>query len=299
MVSLSTVLEVSRPGWWIVNVWLYVAPTGQQWDLLYSFRFWFGLLYALFPLSLLIFGLNDYCDVQIDKDNPRKGNFLFGAKCTKAQLAEIVKITTVLNAFCMLVLVALSDSPLTLTIMLLFCTFVNIAYNCEPLRFSSKSPLEFPCVIIGYAGVSVLSCYINNLPLSPVKYWIHVALIIVRSQLWTEYMDLDADAAQQRRTTAVILGREGIRLASTIAIIVESVIVCYLFDDFVVCALSLAALVFFLGTEVVLPMARGGSVSKKDKPAMRPQKKHIFYQVALNIVAFIVMVLVWMRGAFL
>ena len=34
---------ISRPGWWLVNIWLYLAPTGQHSEVLSTWCFWLGL----------------------------------------------------------------------------------------------------------------------------------------------------------------------------------------------------------------------------------------------------------------
>lgn len=54
-------------------------------------NFWIGLLFVMFPLNYLIYGLNDYNDFKADEVNSRKGNFLFGAKSNKAQLKKLPK----------------------------------------------------------------------------------------------------------------------------------------------------------------------------------------------------------------
>ena len=87
------------------------------------------------------------------------------------------------------------------------CLAVNLAYNVEPLRVSSNcGPWEVPTVISGYSLVSILSCLINGIPLPPVKYWVHVACLVGRTQLWTEYMDYEPDLACGRKTTICLLG---------------------------------------------------------------------------------------------
>lgn len=80
--TVKDLVQVSRPGWWLVTVWLYIAPTGQRWDLLTSSTFWLGLLYVCFPINLMVYGINDYADFfhgdDLDGQNDRKGNFFFG-----------------------------------------------------------------------------------------------------------------------------------------------------------------------------------------------------------------------------
>jgi len=81
---------------------------------------------------------------------------------------------------------------------------VNLIYNLEPFRTSSKGPLEIPTVIAGQALVSVFSSMVNDLPWANFRYWVHLVLIVTRTQLWTEYMDYDADNAKNRKTTVCL-----------------------------------------------------------------------------------------------
>ena len=91
-------LKVSRPGLWFPTIWLYMLPFGghQFWV---EPMFWLGLLYVTFPLNFLIYGWNDIVDYETDQVNPRKDSFLFGAKGTKAQLAELPKAIAKVQLF--------------------------------------------------------------------------------------------------------------------------------------------------------------------------------------------------------
>jgi 4-hydroxybenzoate polyprenyltransferase len=51
-----------------------------------SVPFWLGLIYVTFPMGLLLYGWNDYVDYDVDRLNPRKGSFLFGARGSLEQL---------------------------------------------------------------------------------------------------------------------------------------------------------------------------------------------------------------------
>jgi len=41
------------------------------------------MAYILFPVNFCVYGFNDYSDIDLDEKNDRKGNFYFGAKCSK------------------------------------------------------------------------------------------------------------------------------------------------------------------------------------------------------------------------
>ena len=42
--SLWDLIKLSRPGWYIVNVWLYLAPTQTNWGMLTMLYCWFFFL---------------------------------------------------------------------------------------------------------------------------------------------------------------------------------------------------------------------------------------------------------------
>ncbi|CAK9007619.1 Lycopene elongase/hydratase [Durusdinium trenchii] len=201
-------VKLSRPGWWLVHVWLYLAPTGQKYHLLSSLSFWLGLAYVLFPLNLLVYGLNDYTDVELDAKNARKGNFMYGAKCSAEQLKDLPRMIVILNVVPIIILALVSGQWLALSIWLPTCFAVNLAYNVEPLRLSSKGPFELPCVVFGFAGVTALASIVNNLGWAPIGYWAHMSCLVLRTQIWTEFLDYDPDAACGRRTTSTLLGKD-------------------------------------------------------------------------------------------
>src|SRR5215813_9194578 len=81
-------LQVSRPGLWTTTALFYLMPLGH-FALAASPRFWTGLLYILFPLSFLLYGVNDIVDAEGDRLNPRKGTYLFGSMGAARQLASL------------------------------------------------------------------------------------------------------------------------------------------------------------------------------------------------------------------
>eukprot|EP01035_Chromulina_nebulosa_P035336 gene35336-47487_t len=67
-------LKTSRPGLWFPTLWLYVVPTAGM-DIWGSIEFWVGLFYFTFPFNYLIYSWNDFADIEIDAQNPRKNRW--------------------------------------------------------------------------------------------------------------------------------------------------------------------------------------------------------------------------------
>src|SRR5258708_15976348 len=83
---LVFLMQVARPGLWSTTAMFYLMPLGHA-DFLHSAKLWLGLIFVLFPLSFLLYGVNDIVDAETDALNPRKGTFMFGARGPRAQLA--------------------------------------------------------------------------------------------------------------------------------------------------------------------------------------------------------------------
>src|SRR5260370_3584767 len=81
-------LQVSRPGLWSTTAMFYLMPLGHA-DFLHSGKLWLGLFFVLFPLGLVLYGVNDIVDAENDALNPRKGTFMFGARGAREQLAAL------------------------------------------------------------------------------------------------------------------------------------------------------------------------------------------------------------------
>mmetsp|Transcript_30216 Transcript_30216/g.46341 ORF Transcript_30216/g.46341 Transcript_30216/m.46341 type:complete len:407 (+) Transcript_30216:130-1350(+) len=273
-------LVVSRPGWWLVSLWLYVAPTtrditDQSNDFsatlsssLDSCLFWFGLCYVCFPLNLLTYGLNDLADAEMDKHNPRKQIWIFGSQgLSKPRLYSIIQIAIFLTSAPLLALSifqanlsssfieskgdgnnTLSSVGMFLLIYLIWYItglMVNISYNFPVLGHMSKNgPFETLVVYVGYSIVTSFSYWVNTpsfrqgpngQPLihwvlgfegtHPTNlmgggsstsfrlfgcnhlYWTHLAFLVLRTQLWMEYMDYESDSKCSRGTTLVRMAK--------------------------------------------------------------------------------------------
>lgn len=206
-------LQVSRPGWWLVTVWLYIAPTagtaGQAID-------WAGLVLVLLPLNVMVYGMNDAADLNNDLENDRKGNFIFGPKgWSRQRLMRVLYPATVLTLLPLLYWGWGEDR--LLPYVLWFATGVVVNYLYNFYSFSGGLLLVF----VGYGSVTLLSYWRHQETTSSdlmgwrvsddsqrwylggcnQEYWIHLTLLLIRSQLWTELLDYDSDRQSQKSTT--------------------------------------------------------------------------------------------------
>ena len=215
-------LVVSRPYFYLVTLWLYLLPTGGRFELLsspFGGPFWVGFAYCTYPLNLLCYLMNDLSDVDVDRENPRKGGVIFGCRGTAAELRSVVPLAVAANVAC-LVYFARRLGALVAAPWLAAVVLVNWLYNYGPRLSSNYAPLDLLCPC-GYLLVIPLSCWLNGLPLPPARAWAHTVFFIVRSQLWIQTFDVEMDRASGRRTTAVLLGHGGAQLLLALVLAAE------------------------------------------------------------------------------
>lgn len=213
MVALSvwTVVQISRPGFWFVTIWCYVAGLrGQGLELATSSAtgpmFWAGLAYVALPLNLLLYSWNDYDDVKLDERNPRKGRYLLGTAGVKNEpLRRVFWGAMLLNVAFLAGFATVAGAAFVAKWFALACA-TNFLYNDFPRLRAGPPPLDLCVGPLGYALVVPLAARINGLDAPGVaSMGFHISMIL-RSQLWGQIIDFGPDMAAGRRTTAVTIG---------------------------------------------------------------------------------------------
>ncbi len=131
--QLAFVLKASRPGFWSTSIWSYLLTVAQQ-PVLDTGIFWLGVVYFSFPFGLLLYGWNDLGDRATDRINPRKGNYLYGARGNDTQLASLPLLVGLVQIpFLVVFSVRIGILPVLLWFAALL--MVNHLYNNSPFRF--------------------------------------------------------------------------------------------------------------------------------------------------------------------
>jgi len=241
--DLKFLIQVSRPGLWSTTALFYLLPLGRA-DFFHSGRLWLGLFFILFPLGLLLYGVNDLADAEADQLNPRKGTYLFGSRGAREQL-DALKWQIALAQLPFLLAFYWLVGPRILWWYAILLLAVGV-YNAP--RFGWKGrPLFDVAIQASYLLVFVLSSWVNKAPQLPWQTFLFGALFAMHSHVFGEVMDIEPDKLSGRQTTATVIGRVPAKLLITVFLAIETTLVWFYFHDWIVAGfLALGAVWFVL-----------------------------------------------------
>jgi lycopene elongase/hydratase (flavuxanthin-forming) len=236
-------VKVARPGLWATSVWFYLIPLGRM-HFFHAPAFWLGLLYVTLPLGLIIYGWNDIADAEIDKFNPRKGTFLFGARGSHDDLSRLPFQIAVVQAFFAVVFWHYAGPK----ILLWFAALVAFTAIYNLPRYGLKSYPPFDILNqAGYLLVFVLSSWLSHAPQLRWPAMLFGALFAMHSHVFGEIMDIEPDRCSGRRTTATVIGSVPAKFLIAAMLAGESLLVYANFRDvWISAALGFGAVWFVL-----------------------------------------------------
>jgi 4-hydroxybenzoate polyprenyltransferase len=236
-------IQVSRPGLWSTTALFYLLPLGRA-NFLHSQRLWLGLFFALFPLGLLLYGVNDLADAEADQLNPRKGTYMFGSRGAREQLAAL-KWQIVVAQLPFLVAFYWFLGPRILWWYAILLLAVGL-YNAPRFGWKGHPPFDV-AIQASYLLVFVLSSWLNNVPQLPWQTFLFGALFAMHSHVFGEVMDIEPDKLSGRHTTATEIGRVAAKFLIAAFLAFETLLVWFYFRDWIVTGfLALGALWFVL-----------------------------------------------------
>ncbi len=178
----------------------------------------------------MVYGLNDFTDGKADSLNPRKGNYLFGAKLSKEELKSvpwyILMVTVPFLAYFSYV------GGGELFILLLFMIVINIIYNYKPFRLKERPPFEI-LMQVGYVFTALFSILLNDLEMIPWQTLLYLSLFAFQAHIAGEIMDIEPDILAEKKTTAVLIGRKKAKFLMLFLLLFEAYILKFWFDDWV------------------------------------------------------------------
>ena len=235
-------IQVSRPGLWTTTALFYLMPLGRALPAR-SISFWGGLLYILFPLGLLLYGVNDIADADSDRYNPRKGSYMFGSRGESAQLRGL-RWQIAVAQIPFVVFFWLSTGPRIFAwfAALLLAVFV---YNARPFAFKGRPPFDV-LIQASYLLVFVLSSWLNRVPQLPWQTFVFGAMFAMHSHVFGEVMDIEPDRKSGRETLATRIERIPAKFFISAFLLAESALVFYSFHDRAIGAFLLAGALWFV-----------------------------------------------------
>jgi len=246
--DLGFIVKASRPGLWATAVWFYLLPLGRL-HVFHSARCWLGVIYVTLPLGLIIYGWNDVADVETDRFNPRKGTFLFGARGSREQLANLPARIAFVQAIFLGIFWYL-EGPKILLWFAALVTFTAI-YNFPLYGFKSQPPFDI-LNQAGYLLVFVLSGWLNHAPQLRWPAMLFGALFAMHSHVFGEIMDIEPDRLSGRRTTATMIGVIPSKILIAGMLAFEALLIfTYFRDIWISGALAFGALWFLLDAIVL------------------------------------------------
>ena len=240
---LPFLIKAARPGLWATSVWFYMLPLGRR-QVFHHAEFWLGIVYVTFPLGLTIYGWNDIADAEIDRFNPRKGTFLFGARGSRDELRRLPwYIAAVQAAFA-----AVLASMVGPRILIWFAALAGFTAIYNLPRYGLKSHPPFDILNqAAYLLVFVLSSWLNHAPQLRWPAMLFGALFAMHSHVFGEVMDIGPDRLSGRRTTATDIGAIRSKLLIATMLVGESFLIYKWIADFwITGALAFGAVWFLL-----------------------------------------------------
>jgi 4-hydroxybenzoate polyprenyltransferase len=239
---LVFLLQVSRPGLWSTTAMFYLLPLGHA-EVLHSGKLWLGLIFVLFPLGFLLYGVNDIVDAETDSLNPRKGTFMFGSRGEREQLAALqwqialVQIPFV-AAFYFIV------GPRILWWYAILLLAVGL-YNSPGIAWKGRPPFDV-LLQASYLLVFVLSSWLNRVAQLPWQTFLFGAMFAMHSHIFGEVMDIEPDRLSGRRTTATLIGRVRAKFLIAVFLLIESGLVWSYFRDSIITGFLAFGALWFL-----------------------------------------------------
>ena len=279
MNKLLEIVKAARPGFWPTHIWFYLLPFSQQ-NMFGSVPFWLGAVYVCFPLGLLLYGWNDIGDSETDKDNARKGNWLFGAKPDAQLRKQLPWIIAVIQIPFLIAFVWFADWKMLAWFVSVL--LVNASYN----QFEFKRMPWLDLINqVGYLLIFVLASWLCSVEQLNGPAMLFSALFAMQSHLFGQIMDVEEDRLSGRNTTAVAIGVFWSKLLLSLIMLGEALIAVNFFNGRALPLFMVTGTIFFFADAFVGP--------KKYPLAFLK----IFF-IGWNAIAIASMYFVWRDGVF-
>ena len=216
--NLSRIIHISRPRFWIYELWPYMIWVLGAYITINSIYIWASndllwwnwivilwfAFYFLIPANILIYGVNDIYDYETDKLNPKKAQW-YEALVLPIEQQSLWKriLWSIIPFICMAGLQFSWELLVLLMLHLLFCVY----YSAEPIRAKAR-PIR-DCIFS--ASLYVLPAIVWYIIVSWWLIWLNWWYILgwwmwcIAMQIYSAIPDINADMQAWLQTTATAL----------------------------------------------------------------------------------------------
>lgn len=202
MKTLKQLFISSRPISWINTAYPFVAGYLLASHELTATAI-IGGLYFLIPYNLTMYGINDVFDYESDLLNPRKGG-VEGAKLAKPLHAITIWAAALFSLPFLLYL--LSIGSLAANVVLVFVTFMVLAYSLPRLRFKERPFLDSVTSSIHFVGPLVYGLVLVGWQSQYLPFVIAFFLWGMASHAFGAVQDVKADREAKIGSVATVIG---------------------------------------------------------------------------------------------
>lgn len=204
---IRTLIYASRPRFWLYTAGPYLvgysAGTGSVNSLL-NLEFWIWFIFFLFPVNILLYGINDWFDEDTDKLNRKKDHY--EQRLENRQKAYL-RIGIMASVFYFIVL-SISSQSLYIFTLLLIILILLIGYSVPPIRLKARPFVDSMSNIL-YVLPGFIGYYQSKMILPNWQIIMAVWCWSAAMHLLSAIPDIKPDSIAHLRTTAVVLGRQG------------------------------------------------------------------------------------------
>jgi 4-hydroxybenzoate polyprenyltransferase len=204
-VAPRKLLQISRPKFWVyllgpyfLGATLAIERPGQ----LLSWQFWALFAWFTLPANLLLYGVNDACDYDTDRHNPKKagGEALVHPGERPALLAVIV-------ALGLLALPPLLATNSRVVAAVALFVALSLAYSVPPLRLKARPGLDSLSNALYLTPLLAGWAFYSPVP-PPFPLAVAGAAWCAAMHAYSAIPDIEADTRAGLRTIATLLGRD-------------------------------------------------------------------------------------------
>ncbi len=200
-------IKISRPRFWLYLAGTYlvgVSIAARSVEELYRLDIWLYFLLFLVPANFLLYGVNDYYDIETDALNAKKSKK--EVRVEKESQRKIIRFMLFIVIFLFLGVVLFQENQ-HLQITLLSFIFLSLFYSAPPIRFKARPFFDSMSNILYILPGVFGYMYLSGLDPSFIDI-LMFGLWASAMHLFSAIPDIEPDTRADVRTSAVLLGRE-------------------------------------------------------------------------------------------